>query len=662
MSGMPLDIETLIETHELECKLAGGKNGQGKLPNDFWPTYSAFANTNGGIVLLGIKEKPPGNFFVQGVLEAEKVITGLFNDLNNPQKVSCNVVSDNDVEKCIVDGKTVIKITVRRALRHEKPVHIGSSPFSRNTYRRLHEGDRACDDEIVRRMLAEQVEDERDRKILEGFSIEDIDQRSLNIYRQMLRDTKGATHPFLSEDNAGLLTKIKGWRKDRQTGEEGLTLAGVLMFGTWDAIQEAAPHYFIDYQERPEARTDSRWVDRVFPDGTWSGNLFDFYRIVYRKLTDPETLKIPFRLEDGQRKDDTPVHEAIREALVNTIIHADYTGRLSVLVVKRPDMIGFRNPGDMRIPPERAVLGGDSDGRNRIMQQMFLMIGLGERAGSGVRKIYSGWDWRHWRKPALYEKQEPAQTLLELRMLELMPEGILGQLQDELGEIFNSLSQLERLILATAATEQVVSNKRVNEICADHTHDISLALRSLVKNELLSITGQGRGAVYSLPGQELPTPEQVFAGSSYFGLISSSDDLGSSSEDKALSSEDSAYYSEDKLSSSEDIDSLGRLMSDRLSAPVVHNLSELTSEFLNKLESIAQEPRVKKRLDKNKMREVIVALCCEQFVTRQCLAELVKRDPDSLRQQYLTDLVDEKVLRLAFPQSPTHSRQAYITI
>lgn len=160
MSDAPLDINELIETHELECKLAGGRDGQGKLPKDFWSTYSAFANTNGGIVLLGIREKPSGVFSVQGVPDADRVITGLFNDLNNPQKVSCNVISDNDVEKCIVDGKTIIKITVRRASRHEKPVHLGNTPFSRNTYRRLHEGDRACDDESVRRMVAEQVEDE----------------------------------------------------------------------------------------------------------------------------------------------------------------------------------------------------------------------------------------------------------------------------------------------------------------------------------------------------------------------------------------------------------------------------------------------------------------------------------------------------------------------
>ena len=347
------DLLLLAETVELECKLAQGEDSKGALPKDFWLTYAAMANTHGGVVLLGLREKD-GKFSVAGIENVEKVRRDLFNTLNNPSKVSVNLLTDADVASRTLEGKSVLLVRIPAASRKQKPVYLNGQPMG-NTWRRLNDGDRRCDDETVRRMLAEQVEDERDARILPHYGIGDLDMESLRVYRQMLRDEKPG-HPFLELDDPEFLRKIGGWRRDRETNKEGLTLAGLLMFGQWSAIQEAVPHYFVDYQERPEARTEQRWVDRLVPDGTWSGNVFDFYRRVYRKLV--ADLKVPFVLKGGQRQDDTPVHEALREALVNSLVHADYTGRVSVLVVKRPDMFGFRNPGGLRLPLEQVILGG----------------------------------------------------------------------------------------------------------------------------------------------------------------------------------------------------------------------------------------------------------------------------------------------------------------
>lgn len=100
------DLTVLAESVELECKLATGQDGRGKLPEDFWATYSAFANTHGGVVILGVKETAEG-FELKGVPEPDRLITDLFNNLNNPQKVSANLLRDQDVQKLALPGGTV---------------------------------------------------------------------------------------------------------------------------------------------------------------------------------------------------------------------------------------------------------------------------------------------------------------------------------------------------------------------------------------------------------------------------------------------------------------------------------------------------------------------------------------------------------------------------
>ncbi|MDO8342015.1 MAG: putative DNA binding domain-containing protein [Cellvibrio sp.] len=382
------DLSLLAESVELECKLAQGADGKGELPKDFWPTYSAMANNHGGVVLLGVREKPQGVFSIAGLDNPTKVRTDLFNTLNNASKVSVNLLDDAHVNEAVVDGRTILIVQIPAATRKQKPVFLNGQPLG-NTYRRQHEGDRRCDDETVKRMLAEQLEDSRDNRILNHFGVKDVDIESLHAYRNAFASHR-PDHPWGQVDDLEFLRLTHAWRESRETGEQGLTIAGLLMFGTWTSISEALPLYFLDYQEQPADTSQTRWLDRVVPDGSWSGNLFDFYRRVIRKLT--ADLKVPFVLKGDTRVDDTPIHQALREALVNTLIHADYSDRASVLVIKSPAGFVFRNPGLMRVAPALALEGGASDCRNRTLHQLFLLINLGERAGSGLPKIRSGWE------------------------------------------------------------------------------------------------------------------------------------------------------------------------------------------------------------------------------------------------------------------------------
>src|SRR5262249_16608241 len=151
-------------------------------------------------------------------------------------------------------------------------------------------------------------------------------------------------------DNNRLLEKLGAWRKDRQDGAEGVTLAGILMFGKHQAIisPDVASAYVVDYRDYRGSRNPAdRWSDRLFPDGTWEANLFQFYERCQQKLI--ADLKVPFALKAGQRIDETPVHVALREALINALIHTDYSVAGGIVIERRDDGYRFGNPGTLLI-------------------------------------------------------------------------------------------------------------------------------------------------------------------------------------------------------------------------------------------------------------------------------------------------------------------------
>lgn len=640
------DLKTLSESVELEFKLAQGVDGNGKLPEDFWRTYSAMANTRGGFVVLGVREKK-GNFIVEGINDIATVKKQLFDIANNKKKVNVNLLADQHVQVVNIDSKLVIVVEIPTARREQKPIYLNNQPMT-ETYIRRHEGDCHCSEEQIKRMMAEQVEDSRDDRILPGFDFNDIDQDSLRKYRNLFAVAK-PQHPWLELDLIDLLRNIGGWSKNRHSGEEGLTLAGILMFGNWNAIQDAVPNYFVDYRERDNAQPDSRWVDRLYPDGSWSGNVFDFYRRAYQKLiTD---LKVPFELKNGIRLDETKVHEAIREALVNTLVHADYTGRSSILVIRRPDLFGFRNPGLMRIPPEIAVKGGESDCRNRRMHQMFLMIGAGERAGSGVPKIMSGWKWANWRTPKLYEKTEPSeQTLLELSMVSLISQEIAERLDGLFGQSFHQLDNLERMIVITAATEGWVNHERACQLTSKHSRDVTLTFPKLVDKGFLVASGEKRDKSYSLPGMSLPSPEEVFA-----NALSSDQSLTHSVRNLT-------HSSSDLVNNSNETDEYGRFISKLLDKPFINDLNVLSDDFRRSLEDLTEPSRKHRRLDTETMMELLIKLCEGHYLSVSVMEALLGRKAQSIRQNYLKSMVDAKQLKLAFPNKPNSPKQGYTLI
>ena len=433
------------------------------------------------------------------------------------------------------------------------------------------------------------------------------------------------------------------------------------MFGEDHTIQNKLPNYQLDYQERPQAKTENRWTDRVTLDGSWSGNLFDFFHIVYRKLT--TDIKVPFQLEAGIRKEDTALHIAMREALCNVLVHADYTGTASVLVVKRPDMFGFRNPGLMRVPVTVAIDGGEADCRNRLLHKMFRLVGIGEQSGSGLPKIFDSWKAYHWKKPMLEELLEPSeQTLLRLWMTDLLPKGTMNLLARHFGEEFGEIGNLAQLALGIAQNEKTVTHERLHSLSSEHPADVSKTLGMLVEKNWLKQTGQNRGAVYHLSTLDsiIPKSGDFFNDSNTPGLNSNT--LGSDSN--TLSSSSNTLGSNSNTLGQENRDELGRFIShsEYHRHHFIDDLSFLTDEKRAQLYEIAHEPRTKKKVSREVLEKVLLQLCKNQYVSISVLSGLVQRTPDLLRKSYLSNMIKTKKVQLAFPTEISSPKQAYIFI
>lgn len=402
-----LNIQNLAdyeENNRIEAKKA-----KGGLPNSVWETYSSFANTDGGIILLGVDEKDDHTLVATGVEDIHKLELDFWNMVNNRQKVNINILTNRMVKKYEVDGKKVLAIEVPRADRRHRPVYVGADPM-KGAYRRDFEGDYLCTSDQVAALYRDASDVSIDQRVLKDMQMDVFDMEAVSRYRNRFRQFH-PVHVWNDDDNELFLRHIGALAICCDDMKFHPTAAGLLMFGREYDIVREFPHYFLDYQEKLSA--DTRWTHRlVSSSGDWSGNLYDFFFRIYPRVT--SDLPVPFVTNGKDREDETKLHLAIREVLLNTLAHADHYGRQGIVVVKTENAMSFANPGDVRIGLEVALLGGVSDPRNETIMKMFSLVDVGERAGSGIPDMMTTWEKYVKFKPQYEVKQNPARTITVL--------------------------------------------------------------------------------------------------------------------------------------------------------------------------------------------------------------------------------------------------------
>ena len=396
----PDNIRQLLATGEhlhLECKRC-----KDRLPNSIWETYSAFANSYDGTILLGIEEHrqeqdPQKRFTIEGVTNPDKLLTDLWNLLNDPNKISVNLLKDDDVQVVNIDGKDIIAIQVPRADYHLRPVYINDNP-AKGAFRRNHEGDYHCAKEEISSMYRDASDEGNDGLLLRHYTMADLDSETLRAYRQVF-EVRNPGHILNEYNDKDFLCRMGGYVIDRESGEEGLTAAGLLMFGQGLPIRERFDNIRLDYVDKTNLIGEMRYSDRLTYDFSWENNIYQFIRRILPRLT--SDLPRPFVLEGMQRNDDTPLHKLIREALTNMVIHADFMTTGVLRAEKRDDGFYFSNPGTVKLPIENVYQGGVSRARNPRMQNMLRMIGFGENLGTGFPTMVDAWQKKFHTLPKL---------------------------------------------------------------------------------------------------------------------------------------------------------------------------------------------------------------------------------------------------------------------
>lgn len=321
------------------------------------------------------------------------------------------------------------------------------------------------------------------------------------------------------------------------------------------------------------------------------------------------------------RKGESVVHIGIREALVNALIHADYQGQGGIIIEKYLDRFEFSNPGSLLISFDQILRGGVSECRNKSLQQMFTFMGAAERAGSGIDKIQSGWNSQHWRLPIVREQTLPDRVMWTLPMVSIIPEESLERLKLRFGAKFSRFNKQEVQALVTADIEDYVDNSRMRQITDLHPADITRLLQNLVAQGVLCQDGHGRWTQYTLP-TKIDSPHLAF--------------------DSPHLDSQSLHLTTNSLHLSQDAKNRENL--------------ELNQR---KLEEIAAPARKSGALPRPQMKEIILLLCKNIWLTRLEISNLLNRNPDGIRDRFLTSLVDSGELELRYPDKPNRVDQAY---
>lgn len=495
-----MNENTLYELLEgLEWKDLELKESRIKVPESAYESVSAFLNTEGGHVVLGVNDKKE----VVGVIDVDKIQNDFIGNLHNPQRFGSPVTFEEYLKQH--QNMNVLVFYIPEAKRKDKPVYVKTKKQGNVAFIRKGGGDYKCGKAELDRMIADAQEVRPDSELLDIAPDDCIDTNSLKWYRHRY-ENKGGNRPLETHSDHDFLVEL-GLLVE-QKGNLLPTRAVVLLLGKTSRIRQLMPRPIVDCLrygfEHDHANTGQRWDMRV----TCETNIINSWQAIvdwYSSFTDN-----PFNLDQvsGQRTDVPTDFVAFRESVINLLSHQDFTDHSRWPVIENfSDLTRFWNPGDAFATADKLLEPGAKEVRNPVIVRALRDIGFSEQSGWGLREVFRNWSDLGRVPPVLNNDKSDKCFELKLHRKVLMSEEqVLFQsqigikLQPKVAEAFANLcasagAQITRsALMAALGLNSVESGKIVQKLIVQGVaiavgdHSLGLAEHLVpLRNKLLKM-------------------------------------------------------------------------------------------------------------------------------------------------------------------------------
>ncbi len=472
----------LLNQHE--WKDVEFKEARTAVPKSAYESVSAFANTEGGHLVFGIK-KEGAEFEIVGVLDVDKVQNDFITTVRQRDKLNRTI----DVQEHLhsVDSNDVLIFYVPEVSRDQKPIYLNGD--IKRSFLRKGACDVRCSPDEMHRLLRDASNERYDNETLPDFSSKTFfDEGSIRWYRTIFNKKQPGRHETLSDHDF-----LLEWGFLKESADKAVpTRAAVLFFGKARLVRQILPRAIVDYQrvntKYEEWTLEKRWDDReVFEENliqTWLGLLEKYSKISEKPFSvDVSTMR---------RGDNPPDYITFREAAINLLMHQDYGDHTRMPAIQFfNDRTIFKNPGDAFATKDELLEPGTKEVRNPTIVNAFRRIGLSDQAGTGIRSIFQSWNYLGNTPPIVNNnKSEKTFELILNKEKLLTEEQILFQ-----SSIGVHLSDMHAKVFAFACQAGCITLTDIKAITNETSQKCKEIADHLVVQVLLKWIGQSNLAV-----------------------------------------------------------------------------------------------------------------------------------------------------------------------